>query len=60
MEDNTKFVEFERYCYRCAHYDEDEADPKSKCYGCLDEPVNIDSHKPVNFKERDILAEKKK
>ena len=52
-ESKEKFVEFERYCQTCAYYDEDESDPKSHCWDCLDEPVNVDSHKPVNYKEAD-------
>ena len=53
MEGDYKFVEFEKYCKRCKHYNEDEGDPKSKCYDCLNNPVNVDSHKPVNFKEKE-------
>ena len=49
-ESHLKFVEYEKYCHRCEHYEEDEGDPKSKCYECLDNPVNIDSHKPINYK----------
>lgn len=48
-----KIVIFSDYCQRCAHYEEDESDPKSACWDCLDEPVNIDSHRPLYFKEKD-------
>lgn len=51
MEGDFKFVEFEKYCKNCIHYEEDESDPKCKCYECLDEPVNVDSHKPINFEQ---------
>lgn len=51
MDDNYKFVEFDRYCPTCKHYDEDESDPKCKCYECLDNPVNVDSHKPIRYEE---------
>lgn len=47
-----KIVEFETYCQKCKHFNEDEGDPKSKCYRCLDEPVAIDSRRPVYFEEK--------
>ena len=46
-----KIVKYETYCQKCKHYNEDEGNPKSKCWNCLDEPVNIDSRRPVNFEE---------
>lgn len=46
-----KIVTYEIYCQKCKHYQEDESDPKSRCWTCLDEPVNIDSRRPINFEE---------
>lgn len=48
-----KIVIFSDYCSHCAYYDEDESDPKSHCWDCLDEPSNIDSHRPLYFKEKE-------
>lgn len=47
-----KFVDFDKYCKECKHYDEDEFDPKSVCYDCLEDPVNTYSKKPISFKEK--------
>lgn len=49
MDDHYKEVYFE-YCKSRQHEDKEEwEDP---CFECLDEPVNVESHKPVNWKER--------
>lgn len=45
-----KIVEFERFCRDCIHYNEPETD--EPCDECLGHPVNIDSHKPVNYFEK--------
>lgn len=50
MEDQYKEVYFDQYCKKCAHKDEDEA--SNACDECLANPANINSHKPVNFKEK--------
>lgn len=47
--DNLKIVDFERYCPKCLHKDLKEHD--DPCDDCLNEPVNVDSKKPVNFEE---------
>ena len=45
-----KEVYFDQYCKLCKNVDLDEAtDP---CYGCLNYPVNLYSHKPVNFEKK--------
>lgn len=51
MEGDYKIVDYDKYCQSCKHYDEDESDPKCPCFRCLDEPANIDSHKPLYFEE---------
>lgn len=44
-----KFVEFDEYCDICKYKDvKGYEDP---CNECLDNPVNEDSHRPVNFKK---------
>jgi hypothetical protein len=45
-----KIVKYDEYCDKCKHKDipEDE-DP---CNECLTEPVNEDSRKPINYKEK--------
>ena len=45
-----KFVEFHVYCPLCEHKDKD--DTEYPCYTCLMAPVNLNSHKPVQFKEK--------
>ena len=46
---NKKEVLFHDYCKRCKHWHTPEwEDP---CDECLTEPCNINSHKPINFKE---------
>ena len=44
---SEKIVEFGEYCHQCLHYE--KAEDQSPCDDCLENPVNIDSHKPVNF-----------
>lgn len=46
-----KIVEFVEYCHKCKHAETPENE--SPCWECLDEPVNEDSHKPINFVEED-------
>ena len=48
---DEKEVYFHQYCNKCLYKDQNESNPNSKCWDCLEEPVNIDSHKPINFKE---------
>ena len=48
---NEKEVYFHEYCKTCEYLNKKMvADP---CNDCLDHPYNIDSHKPVHWKERD-------
>ena len=49
MEEKVKIVEFDKYCEKCKFFNTpDSMDP---CDTCLGNPVNENSHKPVNFKE---------
>jgi hypothetical protein len=55
MEIIDKIVEFDKYCKKCEYYKSDDAvDP---CHNCLNNPTNVNSRKPVEFKEK---TEKKK
>ncbi len=50
MESNDKEVYFGLYCKTCKN----EALPESEepCNSCLEEPVNTDSHRPVNWEKK--------
>ena len=50
MEDQYKEVYFNEYCEKCKNKDVQE--DKDPCNECLTNPVNVNSHKPVNFKEK--------
>jgi len=45
-----KEVYFDLYCDMCEHRDKKDTD--EPCDDCLAEPVNLNSHKPVKFKEK--------
>lgn len=49
MEDVYKEVYFDQYCKTCTH--EKVAEEENPCAECLDNPVNLYSHKPVNYEE---------
>lgn len=50
MEDTYKEVYFGEYCKTCEH--ETLAEDIDPCHDCLNNPVNVYSHKPVNWKEK--------
>ena len=50
-EEHTKEVYFNQWCPKCSHYNKSET--KDPCNECLTQGWNIDSHKPINFKEGD-------
>lgn len=50
---DNKEVFYNEYCPTCKFEDVEENDPEGPCCDCLDCPVNQDSHKPVNWKEKD-------
>lgn len=45
-----KIVEFHENCDKCQFRDLSERD--DPCFECLDNPVNVYSHRPVKFKAR--------
>lgn len=48
---DEKIVEYDKFCKDCIYYKEREA--IDECNECLNTPVNVDSHKPVCFKEKE-------
>ena len=57
MEYINKFVDFKKYCERCMYKNTKET--KDPCNECLDHPVNIHSHKPINYEERPTKKKEK-
>ena len=50
MNSDTKEVYFNEYCIKCEYLNyPEEAEP---CCYCLNKPYNLNSHKPIKFKER--------
>lgn len=49
MINEYKEVYFHQYCKLCKHFNKQDTD--DPCDECLDEPVNLYSHKPVNWEE---------
>lgn len=51
MEYKEKIVRFDEYCDKCKHKElEDYKDP---CNDCLNNPVNINSRRPVNYESKE-------
>lgn len=42
-------VYYWEYCPKCKYYDKNSL--KKPCEHCMDNPINLYSHKPVNFVE---------
>lgn len=53
MEETYKEVYFSQYCKTCQFEKCDENDILAPCWDCLGEPVNVYSHKPINWKEKE-------
>ncbi|MDO5397827.1 MAG: hypothetical protein Q4G33_07835 [bacterium] len=51
MEDIYKEVYFDKYCRTCKYEKLPEND--DTCHECLNNPVNLYSHKPVSWKEKE-------
>lgn len=45
-----KEVYFDKYCKTCKH--ESKKEDERPCDICLEEPVNLESHKPVEWEEK--------
>lgn len=54
---NEKEVYFAEWCPKCVNAKADTV-PAYPCWECLDTPVNIDSHKPINFKEARVESKR--
>lgn len=51
MENQYKFVDFYLYCETCKFKDvKEDSEP---CNSCLNEPVNLNSVKPVKYEEKE-------
>ena len=50
MDERYLEVYFDEYCETCKYKDLKESE--DPCFGCLENPVNLYSHKPVNYKEK--------
>lgn len=48
--DGYKEVYFDQYCSSCQY--EKVKESEDPCYDCLNEPANLNSHKPVKYLER--------
>ena len=46
-----KEVYFNEYCVKCRNYKKDVID--DRCDKCLSEPINLYTHKPVHFENKD-------
>ena len=55
MDDSYKEVYFDQYCKTCKYEKTSEA--KKPCYECLTNPVNLYSHKPVNWEKKQLIFE---
>lgn len=52
MDDQVyKEVYFDKYCRTCRHVKLGETD--APCDECLSEPVNLNSHRPVKYEEKE-------
>lgn len=51
MDEEYKEVYFNEWCPKCEHENLNESD--DICDECLSEPTNLNSHKPVNWKEKE-------
>lgn len=47
---NEKEVYFDKYCKSCKNSSTKEYE--NPCNDCLDNPSNLDSHKPVNYESK--------
>lgn len=50
MEYIYKEVYFDKYCKTCKY--KEKKDSEHPCHECLDEPINLHSHKPVKWEAK--------
>lgn len=58
MEYPEKFVRFDEFCPKCEYFKVDEGD--DPCHNCLQNPVNLHSRVPTEFKEAKNASTNKK
>lgn len=51
-DEDHKEVYFYEYCPKCKHKNVDDTKSGEPCNECLDNPINLYSHKPVNYEEK--------
>ena len=51
MENVEMIVEFEKWCPKCKY--EKRSEMVMPCFACLDEPVNMNTTRPILFEEKD-------
>ena len=51
MNEAYKEVYFDMYCHTCIHFDKSGCE--EPCDDCLGEPVNVYSHKPTKYLEKE-------
>lgn len=49
--EGQKIVNYAEYCTKCKHFDLEVS--QEPCNECLSRPVNLYSHKPINWEEAD-------
>ena len=54
MVGDQKEVFFHKFCPGCIFEAESEFDVTAPCFECLEQPVNQDTHKPVNWQEAEV------
>lgn len=56
MERNEyKEVFYHEYCKKCKYWEEKYDWETSVCEECLDEPINLYSHRPVRYEAKESL-----
>ena len=58
LDHEYKEVRFDLYCKTCKN--EDVKDVEEPCNECLDNPINLYSHKPVKYEEKENKSSRKK
>ena len=51
--DDYKEVYFDQYCRECKHWKENDEGTDEPCNECLDNPINLESHKPIKFEKKE-------
>lgn len=48
-----KIINFDEYCTSCKYWTIPESE--EPCYECLDNPINEDSRKPINYESSEEI-----